>query len=64
MFVGRIREAHDAYLAHRGMILDQGRWEKLIVDDFQSLREQGREHPLMTEIEQLFKPSLSVEAGK
>jgi hypothetical protein len=36
----------------------------VIVDDFQDLREKGREHQLMTEIEQLFKPSLPVVAGK
>jgi hypothetical protein len=62
MFLGRTREAREAYLAHRGETLDQGQWEKLIVDDFRSFREShGREHELMTEIEDKFKDSLSAK---
>jgi hypothetical protein len=55
MFLGRTHDAREEYLAHTGKKLNQGQWEKVIVDDFQSLRESGSEHPLMTEIEQLFK---------
>jgi len=60
MFLDRIEEARDEYLAHRGtMVLDPPRlWEQAIVEDFPALREQGRDHPLMGEIEQIFKPSL------
>jgi hypothetical protein len=55
MFLGRTADAREEYLAHTGTKLNQRPWEKAIVDDFQSLRESGNEHPLMTEIEQLFK---------
>jgi hypothetical protein len=58
MFLDRTEEARHDYLAHRGEILEQGQWEGLILEDFKSLREQGREHPLMTEIEDKFKDSL------
>ena len=67
MFLGRTQEARDEYLAHRGIILDvdQGKkWEEAVVRDFQDLRENGRDHQLMTEIEQLFKPSRPVQAGE
>jgi hypothetical protein len=66
MFLGRTEEARKEYMAHRGEILSQGPWETVIVSDFQELREQGREHPLMDEIERLFKSSSSapVEAAK
>jgi hypothetical protein len=55
MFLGRTEEARKEYLAHRGEPLDKGSWEKVVIDDFQTLREQGREHPLMAEIERLFE---------
>jgi hypothetical protein len=60
MFLGGTNEkdARDAYLAHRGKTYGQRRWEDMVVDDFQRLRRQDREHRLMTDIEQVFKPSL------
>jgi len=61
MFLGRIHEARREYLAHRGQNLDQGLWEQLVIKDFEALREKGREHPLMKEIEGLFKPSLDTD---
>jgi hypothetical protein len=64
MFLGRTEEARKEYLAHRGERLDQRSWETVIVGDFQDLLEQGREHPLMVEIERLFKPALPVEGDK
>jgi WD40 repeat protein len=64
MFLGRTEEARNEYLAHRGEKLDQGPWETVIVNDFRELRDQGREHPLMAEIEQLFKSSLAEKPDK
>jgi len=62
MLLGRTEEARNEYLAHRGETGAMGRpWEVAILRDFRLLREQGREHPLMVEIEQLFKPSLADE---
>jgi WD40 repeat protein len=59
MFLNRTEEARAEYLAHRGVMLSQGQWEKVVVEDFQALRKSGHKHPLMTEIEQLFKRSLA-----
>jgi hypothetical protein len=65
MFVGRTEEARKEYLAHRGETDAQGRpWETGVVRDFRLFREQGREHSLLAEIEQLSKSALPVEAGK
>ena len=56
MFLDRVSEARAAYLAHRGTELeDLGPWEKVVLDDFAALRENGRQHPLMDEIEKLFR---------
>jgi hypothetical protein len=73
MFLDRIEDARKEYLAHRGQILrdhrgeiikDDGLWERLVVGDFQDLRDQGQEHPFMVEIDRLFKPAIPVEADK
>ncbi len=64
MFLDRTDKARRAYLAHRGATLEQGQWEKVIVDDFEKLRRQGRTHALMRDIEGEFKSALTVEAGK
>jgi WD40 repeat protein len=64
MFLGRTDEARQEYLAHPRATLEQGQWEKVIVDDFEKLRRQGRTHSLMDDIEREFKPALTVEAGK
>jgi hypothetical protein len=71
MFLGRLQEARDEYLAYRGKPnsqqwpeLSKVQWEDAIVGDFRTYREEGREHPLMTEIEELFKPAHPVEASK
>jgi hypothetical protein len=58
MFLDRIPEARDEYLAHRGTQTPNGLWEEAVVKDFQAYREQSRQHELMSEIENLFKPSL------
>jgi WD40 repeat protein/energy-coupling factor transporter ATP-binding protein EcfA2 len=59
MFLGRIEDARRGYLAHRGVIIRGDEpWETWLLRDFQRLRGEGREHPLMSEIEQLFKPPL------
>jgi hypothetical protein len=64
MFLDRKQDARRAYLAHRGTILPQGLWEKVVVGDFQRFRKEGHQHQLMIEIEKLFKPSLPIEAGE
>jgi WD40 repeat protein len=65
MFLGRTEEARKEYLAHRGEpSANGGPWEVAVVRDFRLLRLQGREHPLMAEIEQLFKSSLPSETDK
>ncbi|MFL5095948.1 MAG: hypothetical protein ACJ8ES_11645 [Xanthobacteraceae bacterium] len=64
MFLGRVQEARDEYLAHRGAILDQGKWEDLVLNDFKTYREQGREHELMAEIEREFKPPPPAHAAE
>ena len=58
MFLDRIPEARDEYLAHRGTQTPNGLWEEAVVKDFQAYREQSRQHELMSEIENIFKPSL------
>ena len=65
MLLGRTEEARNEYLAHRGETGAMGRpWEVAVLRDFRLLREQGREHPLMVEIEQLFKSSIPDEPDK
>jgi WD40 repeat protein/energy-coupling factor transporter ATP-binding protein EcfA2 len=66
MFLGRTEEARKEYLAHRGETPPDGSkpWEELVVDDFQRLRDSGREHPLMDDIRREFKSALPVEAGE
>jgi hypothetical protein len=39
-------------------------WDAAVIKDFTELRKSFREHPLMTEIEQLFRPSLPREAAE
>ena len=55
MFLGRLDDARSIYKSHRGEELQQGKWEDTVLDDFKQLREAGRVHPLMAEIEKLFK---------
>jgi hypothetical protein len=64
MFLGRTDEARQEYLAHPRAALEQGQWEKVIVDDFQKLSIQGRKHLLMDDIKREFKSALPVEAGE
>ncbi len=59
MFLGRTEEARTRYLANHGKKIDQGSWDDLVVADFRIFRQLGLERPLMSEIERLFKPSLS-----
>ena len=58
MFLGKTKEARREYMAHCGEFLDQGLWEKAVVEDFQKLRDSGHEHPFMAEIEREFIPAL------
>ena len=64
--MNRTEEARAKYLAHLGETpADQTKpWEELIVDDFQVLRESGREHPLMDKITREFKLAHPLEADR
>lgn len=64
MFLDRTKEARAEYEKYRGTMLPSGLWEKAVVDDFAEYRAHFHQHQLMTEIEQLFKPSLPVEASE
>jgi len=65
MFLGRLDEARDAYHEHRGeTVPNKGLWEQLVVDDFALLRDQGRRHSLMVEIEDQFKPAIAAARAK
>jgi hypothetical protein len=63
MFLDRTKEALAEYKKYRGT-MQPLLWEKMVVDDFAVYRAHSREHPLMTEIERLFKPSFPVEGGE
>jgi hypothetical protein len=68
MFLGRLQEARDDYLSHVGEKVTihgriQGQWEECVLQDFQTRRREGRDEPLMTEVEQLFKPSPPVKGN-
>ena len=50
--------ARKEYLAHQGETLDnmsQMLWDAAVVEDFNKLREKGRDHPLMADIEDAFR---------
>jgi hypothetical protein len=64
MFLNRIPEARDEYLARRGTQTPNRLWEDAIVKDFRDYREQSRHHELMTEIENLFEPSVPAPADE
>ena len=54
MFLGRVAEAREAYLAHRDMRSPQianKTWQQVIAADFVELRKAGLDHPQMVEIE-------------
>jgi tetratricopeptide (TPR) repeat protein len=57
MFLGRTDEARAVYLRYRGQKIDQNgkSWEAAVLEDFADLRKAGLAHPLMDEIEKLFK---------
>jgi WD40 repeat protein len=67
MFLGDTQRARDEYRSHRGEAIRDIKihdpdgtdryklWEESVIEDFQKLRELGREDPLMAEIEASFK---------
>src|SRR5262249_49798208 len=60
MFLGRTEDARALYSKHRSKNLRQGDdrvWDTVIIEDFAQLRKAGLDHPLMAEIETLFKKS-------
>ncbi len=55
MFSGDASRARSLFLSERGRKFDDGRtWEEGVLDDFVLLRDVGRSHPLMNEIEKTF----------
>ena len=68
MFLGHREEAKRDFLSHHGEKLDQGQlqgqWDDFILGDFEARRKEGRDDPLMIEIEQLFKASPPVKTHK
>ena len=54
MLLGRTDEARAIYLAHRGEQVGEAMWEKLLLDDFDALRNAGLNNPLMDEIKMSF----------
>jgi hypothetical protein len=66
MLLGRTKEARNGYLAHPGKQIEvaSGKlWQKVIIDEFEKLRANGRKDPLMDEIENSFK-DLAAKAAK
>ncbi len=57
MFLGRAAEAREIYLGEMDKIdpKDNKPRQRVIAEDFARLREAGRDHPLMAEIEAAFK---------
>jgi tetratricopeptide (TPR) repeat protein len=57
MLLGRDSEARMLYLQYRGQKKAQGdmSWEAIVLEDFAELRQAGLQHPLMKEIEELFR---------
>jgi tetratricopeptide (TPR) repeat protein len=57
MYLGRAQEARALYLAHKDRLLpdDNQPWQQAITEDFAELRNAGRRHPQMAEIETAFK---------
>jgi tetratricopeptide (TPR) repeat protein len=55
MFAGETAAARDLYLVNRGKdVNDLGKWEDVVLDDFNRLRQAGLDDPLMAEIETAF----------
>jgi tetratricopeptide (TPR) repeat protein len=51
LLLRRPREARALYLAHKGKMTLNQRWERVIADDFHALRRAGLTHPAMRRIE-------------
>jgi tetratricopeptide (TPR) repeat protein len=54
LFLGRLQEARQIYLAHKGVQLarESGKtWEDMVQDDFEKLRKRGLAHAAFQEIE-------------
>ena len=64
MFLGEKDKAIGQYAAHRGKKIEQGPWEEAVIGDFQLLREQGHDHPLMVKVEEMLRPAPAPEAPK
>jgi tetratricopeptide (TPR) repeat protein len=58
MFLGRVDEAREIYLRFRGFSIQRERlWEDYVRNQFADLRDHGLSHPLMGEIEKIFRTS-------
>lgn len=60
MLTGEVDDAREIFMRNRGALILNARrlWDEVVLEDFDLLREQGREHPLMAEIESVFQPTL------
>lgn len=54
MLLGRTDEARAIYLAHHGEQVGERIWEKVLLDDFDALRNAGLSNPLMDEMKMFF----------
>ena len=55
MLQNNTHNAKMVYLSHRDKFIQTQKWENAVLEDFTILRNAGFKHPLMDEIEQLFK---------
>ncbi|MCP4381910.1 MAG: tetratricopeptide repeat protein [Hyphomicrobiales bacterium] len=62
MLQGKLREADEIYLGHRGESVGQISWEDAVLADFTELRTAGIDHPHMAEIERIFSSERDVVA--
>ena len=51
MFLERGEEFKALYLAHKGALMSDGFWERVIAEDFAEFRKAGLTHPMMADIE-------------
>ena len=51
MFLERGEESKALYLAHKGALMSDGFWERVIAEDFAEFRKAGLTHPMMADIE-------------
>src|SRR5262249_951397 len=56
LFLGRVEEAEQIYIKHRGEKFEDGStWTKTILDDFEQLEDAGLANPEFARIRQIFR---------